>query len=56
MQIVETSLAVSLAFFYMPKTPVLEDSIVQVSPAPPEHTMTNSALTFEEHALRLCQG
>lgn len=31
-QIVETSLAVALAFFYMPKTPILEESILQVRP------------------------
>ncbi|KAK9866093.1 hypothetical protein WJX84_001319 [Apatococcus fuscideae] len=30
LQIVETSLAVALAFFYMPKTPVLQESILQV--------------------------
>ena len=30
MQIIETSLAVALAYFYMPKTPTLESSILQV--------------------------
>ena len=57
-QIVETSLAVALAFFYMPKTPNLEESMLQVRPPcltdlrSSHHPHINALQCMQSHSYR----